>query len=501
MAGWSMAMGRLFREPPAGQPAARRRRGRSCARTASRATTSSASTGSRAAIRCRSGWRRRRSSPSPPATTTRRRSRRSSRSSPSCISPGSIRRPAEALDAASVVRRPTLSLLAAMLPGRRAAGRLRPASRPPVRRAEQRRPRHPRHGPRGRRRVPPGLRSRSLCGATGSRPGASSGTRSRARRRRRCGATPPTCCTSSRTRRPRGVLPDDGAPLLRRAGARPADWPAIQRSRRGAEPPESVAILAEWWRRAPDAFRVARDGAGHGRGLLRGGRARPGASARCFDVDPVARRLARPPPAPARSRAASACCSFASSASATIPTRRSSSRRSSSISSGMYMELRPELRRIYNVAARAVWRRRRRGRGSASGQSPVSRSGSTASRTTLHVLDFGPASVDGWLTRIVATELQIEEDSILDVGAAPARPRRPAGRPHEARVRGVQYLYERRGQVVERCVAAARRLGLRLRRRQQRHRGARHVAATEARRPAAAIETVRGLGYRFVLTA
>ena len=32
-----------------------------------------------------------------------------------------------------------------------------------------------------------------------------------------------------------------------------------------------------------------------------------------------------------------------------------------------------------------------------------------------HVLDFGPASVDGWLTRIVATELQVDEDSILDV--------------------------------------------------------------------------------------
>ena len=64
----------------------------SCAGTASPATTSSASTGWREAIPCRSGWRRPRSSPSRPATTTRRRSRRSWTSSPSCTWRGSIRR-------------------------------------------------------------------------------------------------------------------------------------------------------------------------------------------------------------------------------------------------------------------------------------------------------------------------------------------------------------------------------------------------------------------------
>ena len=33
------------------------------------------------------------------------------------------------------------------------------------------------------------------------------------------------------------------------------------------------------------------------------------------------------------------------------------------------------------------------------------------------MLDFGPSSVDGWLARLVAAELGMEEDSLLD-GAA-----------------------------------------------------------------------------------
>ena len=71
-----------------------------------------------------------------------------------------------------------------------------------------------------------------------------------------------------------------------------------------------------------------------------------------------------------------------------------------------YMELRPELRRIYTAGLEAwsgtAWS------ASDSRHVPVSRSGSTASRTTC-LLDFGPTSVDGWLTRIIASELRIED--------------------------------------------------------------------------------------------
>ena len=80
MAGWSIGDGSPVPEPAAGQPAARRRRGSCSDRTASTATTSSASTGSPAAIRCRCASPRRRSWPARSSTTRRRPSPRSSRS-------------------------------------------------------------------------------------------------------------------------------------------------------------------------------------------------------------------------------------------------------------------------------------------------------------------------------------------------------------------------------------------------------------------------------------
>src|SRR4029079_2121995 len=44
--------------------------------------------------------------------------------------------------------------------------------------------------------------------------------------------------------------------------ARESDWPAIRGILAAAEP-GAVAIYEDWWRRLPDAFWVARDGAGH----------------------------------------------------------------------------------------------------------------------------------------------------------------------------------------------------------------------------------------------
>ncbi len=78
----------------------------------------------------------------------------------------------------------------------------------------------------------------------------------------------------------------------------------------------------------------------------------------------------------------------------------------------MYLELRPELRRIYTVGlettAGTAWERL--GFEALPGE-PVRIDGVAYH---LSLLDFGPTSVDGWLTRIIATELRIEEDTILD---------------------------------------------------------------------------------------
>jgi len=116
----------------------------------------------------------------------------------------------------------------------------------------------------------------------------------------------------------------------------------------------------------------------------------------------------------------------------------------------------------------------------------------------VHFLDFGPASVDGWLTRIIATELQIDEDTTLDVAQHQLvlAGRRVALTKLEFEV--FKYLYERPGQVVERAsllrdvwgydYAGGSNVIEALIRALRRKLGERAIA----------IETVRGLGYRFV---
>lgn len=44
--------------------------------------------------------------------------------------------------------------------------------------------------------------------------------------------------------------------------AQPGDWPAIEELARGEKPPTSGAILAQWWRTLPSAFRTARSQSG-----------------------------------------------------------------------------------------------------------------------------------------------------------------------------------------------------------------------------------------------
>ena len=165
----------------------------------------------------------------------------------------------------------------------------------------------------------------------------------------------------------------------------------------------------------------------------------------------------------------------------------------------MYLELRPELRRIYTVGletmAGTAWERL--GFEALPGE-PVRIDGVAYH---LSLLDFGPTSVDGWLTRIIATELRIEEDTILD----------PAQRQLVLDGRRVDltklefevfaYLYERRGRVVERSSLLRDVWGY------DYAGGGNAIEAliTSLRRKlgdrAASIETVRGLGYRFVATA
>lgn len=281
--------------------------------------------------------------------------------------------------------------------------------------------------------------------------------------------------------------------------ARDADWPAIHEIATASEPREALAILEDWWRRLPDAFYAARDGTGKVVGFTVATQIDRVPRA-LFDADQLSRIFrdhVRRLPVPRGQRVLVLRFQFAHPedpnqalviAALILDVKR------------MYMELRPELRRIYNVLPELY-----------GPTSPWTRLGF---RTILeapvlfggvayyaHVLDFGPASVDGWLTRIIATELQVDEDSILDVAQHQLvlADRRVALTKLEFEV--FKYLYERPGNVVERASLLRDVWGYD-------YIGGSNVIEAlvkSLRRKlgdrASAIETVRGLGYRFVSSA
>jgi len=279
--------------------------------------------------------------------------------------------------------------------------------------------------------------------------------------------------------------------------ARDTDWAPIHEIASASEPPESVAILEDWWRRLPDAFFAARDGAGKVVGFTVMTQI-DRLTRRLFDADPLARIFrdhVRRAPVPRGQRVLVIRYQLA------YPNDPNSALVIAALildSKRQYMELRPELRRLYNVMPELY-----------GPESPWTRLGF---RTALeapvtfggvayyaHVLDFGPASVDGWLTRIVATELQVDEDSILDVAEHQLvlAGRRVALTRLEFEV--FKYLYERPGKVVERSSLLRDVWGYD-------YVGGSNVIESlvkSIRRKlgdrAAAIETVRGLGYRFVV--
>jgi DNA-binding response OmpR family regulator len=113
------------------------------------------------------------------------------------------------------------------------------------------------------------------------------------------------------------------------------------------------------------------------------------------------------------------------------------------------------------------------------------------------LLDFGPSSVDGWLSRLVALELQIEDDSILDVSQRQLvlDGRRIDLTKLEFEV--MSYLYQRKGEVVTRSEILRDVWGYD-------DAGGSNVIEANVRSlrrklgdRATSIETVRGLGYRF----
>ncbi|MGH2455719.1 MAG: winged helix-turn-helix domain-containing protein [Candidatus Limnocylindria bacterium] len=179
----------------------------------------------------------------------------------------------------------------------------------------------------------------------------------------------------------------------------------------------SRAVMRAWWEAVPEAFSVARDrdGAVAGFSILLDHRAMSG---RGVEDDPVVagwRRHLRASPPPHGQQvlgfrrwldAEHGELPCGSQAASWLDVKRT------------YMQLRPHLRRIYTVVERpgvylpVVTRLGFRPVGPIDGVAEV------GGRTfTSVVLDFGPASVDGWLAGLVAAELGLAPDVVIDSDA------------------------------------------------------------------------------------
>jgi len=112
------------------------------------------------------------------------------------------------------------------------------------------------------------------------------------------------------------------------------------------------------------------------------------------------------------------------------------------------------------------------------------------------LLDLGPSSVDGWLTRLVAAELGVGDDDILDANAHELvlDGRRVTLTPLEYSV--FSYLYQNEGRAITRAALIENVWGYSY--------AGSNVVETVVRSlrkkledRASAIETIRGVGYRF----
>jgi DNA-binding response OmpR family regulator len=161
----------------------------------------------------------------------------------------------------------------------------------------------------------------------------------------------------------------------------------------------------------------------------------------------------------------------------------------------LYMELRPHLRRVY-VAQHDLTHHAAAMQQLGFRHLPDADVDFDGARLQTLMLDFGPASVDGWLTGLVAAELGVGEDGTLDVAARELvlDERRIGLTPLEFAV--MHYLTEREGTAVSRAELLADVWGYD-------YDGGSNVVDVVVRslrkklgQRAALIEAVRGTGYR-----
>jgi hypothetical protein len=197
--------------------------------------------------------------------------------------------------------------------------------------------------------------------------------------------------------------------------ARREDERAILEIIEAHESSVAARYLTRWWSEAPETFAVARDRKGSVAGFYLvfdpigvPGRLRREDPVTCAWLDHLDRQ-----PMPRQQRALflrrwlsaeSGEAPSAVQAACWVDVKRK------------YLELRPNLRRVY-LALRDL--EPYAGAAQKLGFRVLSEAGVQAGGDRYHsaMLDFGPSSVDGWLASLVAAELGVEEDGLLDRAA------------------------------------------------------------------------------------
>jgi DNA-binding response OmpR family regulator len=278
------------------------------------------------------------------------------------------------------------------------------------------------------------------------------------------------------------------------ATAEPADGSTIQAISARHDPPAATAALAAWWARAPETFWVVRDPAGAVAGFTVVFAA-DDHSPEMTRTDPLLHawlsHLRRDPVVRGQRVLFSPRWLSRDDGEATSPVQGVlwlEIKR-------LYMELRPHLRRVYvaqhDLTPHAAAMQRLGFR-----RLPDADVDFDGARFQTLMLDFGPASVDGWLTGLVAAELGVAEGGIHDIAARELvlDERRIGLTPLEFAV--MRYLTEREGTAVSRAELLADVWGYD-------YEGGSNVVDVvvgslrkKLGERAALIEAVRGAGYR-----
>jgi DNA-binding winged helix-turn-helix (wHTH) protein len=275
-----------------------------------------------------------------------------------------------------------------------------------------------------------------------------------------------------------------------------ADWSSVVRFSECQYPGASLAQVEAWWADVRGGFRIARDRSGTPRGFAVTadmGRL----TRRVLDVDPIARRWRddlRRRPIPAGQTTTTYCFERGDPAD---PGQEDVHAALVLDLHRAWLEGRPALRRHYGTG-RLPWPTRSPWLGL--GYAPVA-GGPVDVEGSLRYpfqIDFGPGSLDSWLSRLIATELQIDEASMLDHDQRQLVLR--DGRVDLTRLEFelFRYLTERPGSVVDRQALLREVWGYE-------DAGGSNVLEALVRslrgklgEQASVITTVRGVGYRFM---